>query len=68
MIERRPKHIPVVPNPGALEEHGITIPVPTPTAIQIPNPWKPSAANGVPMSSDAPPSAQAPRDSGDNGS
>jgi hypothetical protein len=38
--------LPKVPDPGKLEEHGISIPAPTPTGISIPNPWVPQ--NGVP--------------------
>lgn len=29
-----------------LKEHGISIPVPTPTSINIPNPWKPGENGG----------------------
>ncbi|HVO54507.1 MAG TPA: hypothetical protein VMT37_08850 [Solirubrobacterales bacterium] len=35
------KPLPKVPDPRHLEEHGVTIPAPTPTSISIPNPWKP---------------------------
>jgi hypothetical protein len=33
--------LPKVPNQGILEEHGISIPAPTPTGVSIPNPWGP---------------------------
>jgi hypothetical protein len=35
------KPLPKVPDPHHLEEHGVSIPAPTPTAISIPNPWRP---------------------------
>ncbi|HKH65524.1 MAG TPA: hypothetical protein VKA35_08690 [Solirubrobacterales bacterium] len=35
--------LPKVPDPGTLEEHGISIPAPTPTGIDIANPWAPDA-------------------------
>ena len=55
MIERKPKHLPVVSDPGSLEERGVTIPVPTPTSIDIPNPWKPSSTNGAAVNQSTPP-------------
>jgi hypothetical protein len=42
----RPKPLPKVPDPSHLEEHGVSIPAPTPTSINIPNPWKPASSNG----------------------
>jgi hypothetical protein len=43
MTDEEKGGLPRVRDPGNLEEHGVTIPAPTPTAISIPNPWKPSS-------------------------
>jgi hypothetical protein len=45
-----------------LEEHGVTIPAPTPTATSVPNPWQPTsngAASAAPRAAD---SADSPSD------
>jgi hypothetical protein len=41
MSQKPVEPLPKVPDPGRLEEHGISIPAPTPTGISIPNPWRP---------------------------
>jgi len=40
-------------DPSKLEEHGVTLPVPTPTGMVVPNPWNPP--NGA-----SPPSLSGP--------
>jgi len=55
------KPIPEVFDPRTIEEHGVTIPVPTPTAVDIPNPWKPAANGG--RSPQQSPAAAAPESS-----
>jgi hypothetical protein len=61
MAEKTDKPLPETLDPSDLEEHGVTIPVPTPTGINIPNPWKP-APNGTP-SADPPPDDPGPKTS-----
>lgn len=39
---------PPIVDPRQLEEKGVTIPVPTPTATSVPNPWKPPANQASP--------------------
>lgn len=46
MSQTYPEPLPKVPDPDHLEEHGVSIPAPTPTSINIPNPWKPSKNGG----------------------
>jgi len=47
--EPNPERLPEILDPGSLEEHGITIPVPTPTGIAMPNPWGPPSGDGESM-------------------
>lgn len=34
-----------IPDPGKLQEHGISIDAPTPTQFVVPDPWAPSGGN-----------------------
>jgi hypothetical protein len=36
-----------VPDPGKLEEHGVSIDAPTPTQFVMPDPWAPSSNGPV---------------------
>lgn len=42
-----------VPDPGKIEEHGISIDAPTPTQIVMPDPWAPSDNRPAPQESPA---------------
>ena len=48
--------------PADLEEHGVTIPAPTPTATSVPNPWQPTSNGAAPAAPQAADSADSASD------
>jgi hypothetical protein len=46
-----------IPDPGKIEEHGISIDAPTPTQFVMPDPWTPSN-NGSPSPTAADPATR----------